>query len=84
MQRALKRLFLTIEINLILWFVLLGQTAPAKITSERSFWRGEVSVSKSLITGGFAFSLIVHHWAYYAVYRKAKSMQSPANDDAAP
>ena len=74
MKGTLRRLFLTIEINLILWFVLLGQTAPAKITSETSLWRGEAGVSRSLIFAGFAFSLIAHHWAYYAVHRKAKSM----------
>ena len=74
MKGTLRLLFLTIEINLILWLVLFGQTAPTKITSEPSFWRGEVSVSRSLILAGFAFSLIAHHWAYYAVYRKAKSM----------
>jgi hypothetical protein len=75
MQRTLRRLFLTIEINLLLWLVLFGQGAPAKISSETSFWQGEVSVSRSLIMAGFAFSLIAHHWAYYAVYRKAKAMQ---------
>ena len=74
MNGTLRRLCLTIEVNPILWLVILGQTAPARIAGETSFWRGEVSVSRSLILAGFAFSLIAHHWAYYAVYRKAKAM----------
>ena len=55
--------FFSIEINLILWLVVNGFT-----------WMGEdLSVIKTWTTIGVIGSALLQHWAYYRIYKKARS-----------
>ena len=65
MKGALKKLFITVEINLILWLGAAGMV----MGSEE-----DVRVLKTWIIVGVAFAAIVQHWAYYAAYKRAKQM----------
>ncbi len=60
-NRALKAVFYTIEINLVLWLAALGVSAP---TERRSTW--------VVLCIGAAVAAILQHWAYYALYRRTK------------
>jgi hypothetical protein len=65
MKGTLKALFLTVEINLILWLAAFGMVmASGK----------DVGALKTLIIVGVVFAAIVQHWAYYAAYKRAKQM----------
>ena len=66
MKRTLRIMFLVVEINLILWIVMWGMTGR----SEES-----MKSVNTMAFVGFAFAVVVQHWAYYAVYKKAKQMQ---------
>ena len=66
MKGTLRKLVLTVEINLILWLAALGMVMMA---SDK-----DASTLKPLIIVGVAFAAIVQHWAYYAAYKRAKQM----------
>ena len=66
MKGTLRKLFLTVEINLILWLAALGMVMMA---SDK-----DAGALKTLIIVGVAFAAIVQHWAYYAAYKRAKQM----------
>ncbi|UCE60729.1 MAG: hypothetical protein JSU63_03055 [Phycisphaerales bacterium] len=64
MKRTLRILFLAVEINLLLWLAVFGMLqAPGAAGS---------ALIKQLVVAGVAFAAIVQHWAYYAVYKRAK------------
>ncbi len=65
MAKTLKKMFLAVEVNLILWLVVFG---AAKSNN------GLVDVK--LVTVGFVFAAVIQHWAYYACYKKAKEIAS--------
>ena len=65
MKQTLRILFLVIEINLILWLATCGMTFGSVESMK--------SVSAMALVG-FAFAAIGQHWAYYAVYKKARQM----------
>ena len=65
MKGTLKKLFMTVEINLILWLVAFGMVMASD---------NDTRALKTLIVVGVAFTAIVQHWAYYAVYKQAKQM----------
>ncbi len=65
MKGTLKKLFMTVEINLILWLAALAMV----MGSDK-----DAGVLKTLIIVGVAFAAIVQHWAYYAAYKRAKQM----------
>ena len=65
MKGTLKKLFLTVEINLILWLAALGMV----MASDQ-----DATGLKVHIVFGVAFAAIVQHWAYYAAYKRAKQM----------
>ncbi len=64
MRRSLKLLFFAIEVNLLLWLAAAGTAWSEPV--------GRAAVMPIIV--GTAFAAIVQHWAYYAVYRKAKQM----------
>ncbi|HNQ21891.1 MAG TPA: hypothetical protein PKK06_02240 [Phycisphaerae bacterium] len=65
MRRTLRLMFLAVEVNLILWIMAWALSTP----KDESF----VSASTMALVG-LGFAAIVQHWAYYAVYKKAKQM----------
>ena len=59
-RRHLRLLYWSIEINLILWIVLVGALlAPA----------ADVKFAGKVAIVGFALSALLQHWAYYHVRR---------------
>ena len=65
-NQTLKALFLTVEVNLLLWLAALGLVLGA----------GEdVGALRTLIIVGTVFAAIAQHWAYYAVRRQTKQTQ---------
>jgi len=64
--KQLKRLFMTIEINALIWLAVCGA-----IWSSRS---AEPNV-KYLATAGMIIAALLQHWAYYNIYRATKSDQ---------
>ena len=65
MKGTLKRLFVTVEINLILWLIALGMVMAPDENAD---------ALKALIVVGIVFAAIAQHWAYYAAYKRAKQM----------
>ena len=65
MKGTLKKLFMTVEINLILWIAALGTF----MASDE-----DAGALKPVLIVGLAFAAIVQHWAYYAAYKRAKQM----------
>ena len=65
MKGTLRKLFLTVEINLILWIAALGMIMGAD---------KDASALKPLLIVGVSFAAIVQHWAYYAAYKRAKQI----------
>ncbi len=65
MKRLLRKLFLTVEVNLMLWLAALGTV----MASDE-----DAGALKPVLIVGLAFAAIVQHWAYYAVYKRAKQM----------
>lgn len=61
MQTKLSSLFLVIEVNLVLWIILLGRPASSSAPTKNI---------KTVTIIGLAFAAIVQHWAYYNI-RKA-------------
>ena len=54
-SKALRRLYVVIEVNLVLWMVV---TAMAYFGEEKT---------KGWALIGFVFAALAQHWAYYAV-----------------
>ena len=65
MKRTMRLMFFAVEGNLLLWLAMLGMLLEAADQDQ--------SV-KTMVVVGTAFAAIVQHWAYYAVYKKAKQM----------
>ena len=77
MKRTLKFLFLTIEINLLLWLALMGGAhASGSMPGGADWWECKVPANRMLLFVGVGFAVIVQHWAYYAVYLRAKKFES--------
>jgi hypothetical protein len=66
MRRTLRFLYLAIEINVILWLAVTGAAFGGGAS------RSEITTVAWIGTG---FAVIIQHWAYYAVYKKAKQME---------
>ena len=79
MKKTLRWMFLVTEINLLLWFAALGYTLEVDDPAARpgvtaSWYSGMASSPSAVIVVGLLFALVAQHWAYYACYRKAKSL----------
>lgn len=84
MQRKLRILWWIIEINLVLWLIVVGQSMrDAGPADGVSWWRGVAAVDRPTILVGFAFAAIAQHWGYYAVYKAAR-LSSARNQPPAP
>jgi hypothetical protein len=66
MRRTLRFLYLAVEVNVILWFVAAGMVLSDGASR---------SATATIVWIGTGFSVIVQHWAYYAVYKKARQME---------
>ena len=67
MERTLKKMFVAIEVNLLLWLAVFGATLGNDAQPG----------AKPLVIVGLVFSAVVQHWAYYACYKKAKEIAVP-------
>ena len=74
MKKTLRRMFLAIEVNLILWLAMLSYTSHDSSEASDSWFKGTAMVPFSVIILGFLFAAVIQHWAYYAVYKKAKTL----------
>ena len=59
MRTKLKFLYWSIEINLIMWILMLG----ILFTSQ------EMELVKPVAIIGFVLSMLLQHWAYYRLYK---------------
>ncbi len=69
-------LFFAIELNLVLWLVLLGN-ALAK--NGGWIWRDGILADGRLIVAGLILSAIIQHWAYYKLRRNAAVQPRPVS-----
>ena len=67
MKSGSKCLFLTIEINLLLWLAVGGMV----LASDQ-----EIPELRIMVLLGAAFAAIFQHWAYYAVYKRAAKSET--------
>lgn len=72
MQAKIKRVFWAIEVNLILWVMVVGITFGGQLDEIRKY----------VVGAGFIFAALFQHWAYYGLYRAAKRMET--KDGSAP
>ena len=67
MENKLRGLFWTIEINLVLWIVVLASIILSKGAEP----------SLKYITGvGVILAALLQHWAYYDLYKSRKADKS--------
>lgn len=62
-------MFLAIEINLILWLMVVGQLVGSPSVA------GQVKTAAMI---GFVVAAVVQHWAYYNIRKKPKQAHSTA------
>jgi len=72
MRRLLKLTFLTVEVNLLLWLAMAGVTLRHNATPGGAA-HSAVDL-RWLAFIGVAFAAVVQHWAYYALYRRAREL----------
>ena len=65
MKGTLRVMFFTVEVNLILWLSVAGMLFAAQVQDQ---------TIKTAVLVGAVFAAIAQHWAYYAVYKRAKQM----------
>jgi len=72
MKKKLRTLYLSIEINLILWLVVFGGYWPNSLRPESTTEVSQISgnIVKFGILIGFLFAAIVQHWAFYNVRKE--------------
>jgi hypothetical protein len=68
-------LFLTIELNLILWLILLGN---AVANNGGAIWRDGVWVDGRIVIVGMILSVFSQHWAYRRARRQEKGQEKTA------
>ena len=68
MSRTIRFMYITIEINLVIWLVMMAQV----------FHAGSADLLKPTAIAGFAFSALAQHWAYYAMRKSCQSKSSVA------
>jgi hypothetical protein len=69
MKTTMKILFLSVEVNLVLW-LMLGGFALGGGDLGYEWLRGDVSMPRYLPIAGLVFAAVVQHWAYYKVWKK--------------
>ena len=65
MRKKLKGLFWTIEINLVIWLIVLGRIIETNIDS----------ITRGFVIAGFSLAAILQHLAYYNIYKAQKKEQ---------
>ena len=60
-EKKLKKLWLMIEVNAVLWLITLGMLVETE----------DASVKVVILVGLFV-GAILHHWAYYGIYKPSK------------
>ncbi|MCK5534878.1 hypothetical protein KAI68_07150 [bacterium] len=61
----MKLMYLVVEVNLILWGIVLGQLL---FNSENV----DFTTLNFTVFVGFVFAVVAQHWAYYNLYKKNK------------
>ncbi len=60
-ENKLKKLWLMIEVNAVLWLIALGMVVEVPDSSV-----------KVIVIAGLIVGAILHHWAYYGIYKPSK------------
>ena len=68
MPRSFRTLYFSIELNLIMWLIVLGQGA----SKDWHPWSGTIAVSSPIVMAGLLLSAVLQHWAYYALRREVR------------
>jgi uncharacterized membrane protein (DUF4010 family) len=69
-------MFFAVEVNVLLWLALLGMLVANRADAGRSV---NVASDVRWMAGvGVAFAAIVQHWAYYALYKRARDLGRPS------
>ena len=72
MKRALKAMFLAVEINLVLWLAVIGSGLGTSQESNSDWLETRIAVNLPLAYVGLVSTAVLQHWAYYALCRKAQ------------
>ena len=73
MRRKLKFMFFVIEVDLVLWLVLASAALAGQLGREPVAMLADV---RWIAYTGVGFAIIVQHWAYYALYLRARELDS--------
>ena len=73
MRRTLKFMFFAVEVNLVLWLVLAGAAMRDQLGAEPAVKMADI---RWVAYVGVGFAIIVQHWAYYALYLRARELDS--------
>jgi hypothetical protein len=68
MKKKFKALYLSIEINFVLWLVVSGSVLFSNTMSTDAI--------KIIALVGLLFAAILQHWAYYGIRKEYKKHQS--------
>lgn len=60
MKNTLRRMFLVIEVNLLLWIAVVG-----------TLWASDAEHAKTVALVGLGIATVFQHWAYYALRKSA-------------
>ncbi len=64
-KKKMRFLFSCIEINLVLWLVVLGTIKDGNVSKN----------DKILFFGCFIFAALLQHWAYYNLYKTTRNVK---------
>lgn len=73
MKSTLRKLFVVIEVNLLLWIAVFGSATYHASKPALSWWREDVMISGRLVVLGMLFAAVAQHWAYYAMKRELEA-----------
>lgn len=75
MKGTLRRMYWVVEINLLLWLALAGGgLVSGRLPGTGNWLSAKVGVNEALLYAGLGFAVIFQHWAYYALYKKARKL----------
>lgn len=65
MEKKLRNLYTTIEVNALLWLVVCGMVITSNVRLE----------VKQFTVAGFIFAAVIQHRAYYNIFKTARQNQ---------
>jgi hypothetical protein len=75
---SLRRIYWSIEINLVLWLVVMGNGLAKRSTD---YWPDVLEVDSTVVLVGLGLSAVLQHWAYYGLRRDFSRQSEPQSPD---